>query len=378
MDGSTSPANPANLTGLASQIDALVEGGVERRVFPGAVWAVGGPDGLTAHGAAGLLDPGDASRPMRPDSLFDLASLTKIIAVWAAVGALWEADRIDLDDPLAKHLPDALGFPLGTVTIRQFLTHTSGVPLRANLRASYGTDPEAVRLGVLREAMHRPAGEAVEYTDRSALILGFLVEQLMDRRLDAVARDVAWEPLGMSATRYGPLSASLAEQCAPTEFDEETGTHVRGSVHDYSGRLLGVCGISGVFSNAVDLGRFLQYMLNPEAGAGAGAGVGVGVGAGVGTGVGTGPAFGRRWIRESLRLHTGDLQPERGLFWHTVPGMSTAEDVWTHYGFTGTAMWVSPVRDRWAVLLTNKLYYSRDRGPITTVRNGFRRLVFGD
>ncbi|MBS2536274.1 beta-lactamase family protein [Catenulispora sp. NF23] len=356
-----SPASPAD---LASQIDALVEGGVERRVFPGAVWAVGGPDGLTAQGAAGLLDPSDTSWPMRPDTLFDLASLTKIIAVWAAVGTLWEADRVDLDDPLAKHLPDALGFPLGTVTIRQFLTHTSGVPLRANLRASYGTDPEAVRLGVLREAVHRPAGEAVEYTDRSALILGFLVEQLMDRRLDAVARDVAWEPLGMSATRYGPLPASLAGQCAPTEFDEEAGAHVRGSVHDYSGRLLGVCGISGVFSNAVDLGRFLQHMLNPE--------VGVGVGAGAGA------AFGRRWIRESLRLHTGDLQPERGLFWHTVPGMSTAEDVWTHYGFTGTAMWVSPVRDRWAVLLTNKLYYSRDRGPITTVRNGFRRLVFGD
>jgi CubicO group peptidase (beta-lactamase class C family) len=345
---------------LATRIGGLVEGGVGRRVFPGAVWAVGGPDGVLARGAAGLLDPGDAARPMAAETLFDLASLTKIIAVWAGVGMLWENAQIDLDDPLAKHLPDAAGFPLGAVTIRHFLTHTSGVPLRAALRASYGTDPEAVRLGVLREAMRRPAGEAVEYTDRSALILGFLVEQLMDRRLDDVARDAVWSPLGMAATQYGPVPAELVERTAPTEFDDEAGAHVRGSVHDFSGRLLGVCGISGTFSNAPDLGRFLQYLVGPEVAADGGA-----------------VGFGERWVRESLRLHTGDLDPARGLFW--VPSPKTAageEDVWLHYGFTGTAMWVSPALQRWAVLLTNKVFYSRDRGPIAHVRNEFRRLVF--
>lgn len=343
---------------LATEIGELVAGGVEQRVFPGAVWAVGGADGVLAQGAVGLLDPGDAARPMRADTLFDLASLTKIIAVWAGVGMLWENARIDLDDPLAKHLSDAAGFPLGAVTIRQFLTHTSGVPLRANLRASYGTDPEAVRLGVLREAMRRPAGEAVEYTDRSALILGFLVEQLMDRRLDGVVRDEVWTPLGMTDTRYGPVPDELVEQSAPTEFDDETGAHVRGSVHDFSGRLLGVCGISGTFSNAPDLGRFLQYMLT--------------------AGTETRKAgFGPRWITESLRLHTGDLDPARGLFWVPSPKtVSGEEDIWMHYGFTGTGIWVSPTRERWAVLLTNKVYYSRDRGPIAQVRNEFRRLVF--
>jgi CubicO group peptidase (beta-lactamase class C family) len=343
---------------LATRIGDLVEGGIERRVFPGAVWAVGGPDGVLAQGAAGLLDPEDATRPMRADTLFDLASLTKIIAVWAAVGTLWENEQIDLDDPLAKHLPDAAGFPLGAVTIRHFLTHTSGVPLRANLRASYGTDPEAVRLGVLREAMRRPAGEAVEYTDRSALILGFLAEQLTDRRLDEAARDAAWTPLGMSATRYGPVPDELVGQCAPTEFDEETGARVRGSVHDFSGRLLGVCGISGTFSDVTDLGRFLRYLLDPEAAVGS-------------------VGFGQRWIRESLRLHTGGLDPARGLFWQPSPKTATGEeDIWLHYGFTGTGMWVSRERERWAVLLTNKLYYSRDRGPMADVRNEFRRLVF--
>ena len=349
---------------LATRIGVLVEGGVEQRVFPGAVWAVGGPDGVLEQGAAGLLDPGDAARPMAAETLFDLASLTKIIAVWAGVGMLWENAQIDLDDPLAKHLPDAAGFPLGAVTVRQFLTHTSGVPLRANLRASYGTDPEAVRLGVLREPVRRPAGEAVEYTDRSALILGFLIEQLMDRRLDEVARDAVWSPLGMTATRYGPVPAELVERSAPTEFDDEAGAHVRGSVHDFSSRLLGVCGISGTFSTAPDLGRFLRYLVNPEA---------VGFGA---VDVGA-VGFGRRWIRESLRLHTGDLDPARGLFWVPSPKTTAGEeDVWLHYGFTGTGMWVSPTLQRWAVLLTNKVFHSRDRGPIAQVRNEFRRLVF--
>lgn len=343
---------------LATQVDELLEGAIERRVFPGAVWVVGGHDGVVAQGAAGLLDPRDPSLPMRADTLFDLASLTKIIAVWAAVGTLWENAQLDLEDPLAKHVPDAVGFPLGAVTIRQFLTHTSGVPLRANLRPSYGTDLDAVRLGVLREVMHRPAGEAVEYTDRSALILGFLVEQLADRPLDVVVRDTVWEPLGMAATRYGPVPAALVEQCAPTEFDDETGTHVRGSVHDFSGRLLGVCGISGTFSHAPDLGRFLRYILDPASFAGR-------------------AGFGSRWIRESLRLHTGDLQPERGLFWHPASQTRAQDDIWVHYGFTGTGMWVSPARGRWALLLTNKVYYSRDRGPMADVRNGFRRLVFG-
>ena len=348
---------------LATKVDDLLAAGIEQRVFPGAVWAVGGPDGVLEQGVAGLLDPGDPSLPMRADTLFDLASLTKIIAVWSTVGMLWEQARLDLDDPLAKHLPDAVGFPLGAVTIRQFLTHTSGVPLRANLRASYGTDSEAVRLGVLREAMRRPAGEAVEYTDRSALILGFLAEQLTDRRLDDVARDEIWTPLAMSATRYGPLPADLAGRCAPTEFDEEAGAHVRGSVHDYSGRLLGVCGISGTFSNAPDLSRFLRYVLNPTAPADSAASATPSAPVG----------FGRRWISESLRLHTGDLHPARGLFW-----VAADQDIWYHYGFTGTGMWVSPTRDRWALLLTNKLYYSRDRGPMAEVRNAFRRIVFAE
>ncbi|PZG19495.1 serine hydrolase [Nonomuraea aridisoli] len=305
------------------------------------------------RGACGLADPTDPGSAMRPDTLFDLAGLTKIVAVWAVIGHLWEERRLALDDPLAGFWPEVAGHPLGQVTARHLLTHTAGVPLRANLQALYGTDPRAVRDGVLREALHRPPGEAVEYTDRAALILGFLAEYLTAVPLDRLATERIWRPLGMTGTRFGPLPASERARCAPTEFDPGLGTHLRGVVHDFSARLLGgVCGVSGVFSHLDDLARFQRHLLGPSSGVG----------------------HGDAWITESLQIHTGDLTPRRGLFWY--PSRDSG-DVFVHYGFTGTGLWVSPKRARWAVLLTNKLYHSRDRQPLMTIRHAFRALAFG-
>lgn len=84
-----------------------------------------------------------------------------------------------------------------------------------------------------------------------------------------------------------------------------------------------------------------------------------------------------QWTAYSLTVQTSGLQPARGLFWHPASGTSDDQDVWVHYGFTGTGMWISPTKDRWAVLVTNKLYFTRDRQPLTDVRNTFRELTFG-
>lgn len=106
-----------------------------------------------------------------------------------------------------------------------------------------------------------------------------------------------------------------------------------------------------------DLCAFLRYMLDTTTASGR-------------------AGFGSAWASESLAIRTGDLQPVRGLFWRPAPGSALAEDVWVHYGFTGTGMWISPGRRRWAVLLTNKVYYTRDRQPLTDIRNAFRDLSF--
>ncbi|UKY47809.1 serine hydrolase domain-containing protein [Streptomyces inhibens] len=343
---------------MIDRIEALLAEGVRDKVYPGAVWAVGDSAGVQASGTTGVLDPDEPETPMRPDTVFDAASLTKILAVWSSIGALWEDSVLDLDQPLGSFWPEVENRPLGQVTARQLLTHTAGVPLRAQLKSLYGTREDDIRRGVLHEGLHRPPGEAVEYTDRAALILGFLAEYLAGQPLDQVADARTWRPLGMDSTRFGPLPAPIAARCAPTELDPETDTHLKGTAHDFSARLLGgVCGIAGAFTVLDDLTGFLRYMLDASTAP-------------------TEAGFGPEWTSYSLTVQTNGLEPARGLFWHPAPGTSDEQDVWVHYGFTGTGMWISPATDRWAVLLTNKLYYTRDRQPLTDVRNTFRELAF--
>ncbi|WP_369145128.1 serine hydrolase domain-containing protein [Streptomyces sp. R44] len=340
------------------RIENLLSEGVRDKVYPGAVWAVGDSGGVRASGATGVLEPDEPDVRMRPDTVFDAASLTKILAVWASIGALWEDSVLDLDAPLGTFWDEVTGHPLGAVSARQLLTHTAGLPLRAQLKNLYGTDPAGIRRGVLHEALNQPPGEAVEYTDRAALILGYLAEHLSGQPLDQLCETRTWHPLGMDSTRFGPLPADIASRCAPTELDQDTGTHLKGTAHDFSARLLGgVCGIAGTFTVLDDLAVFLRYMLDHTTAPGE-------------------AGFGAEWSAHSVTVQTGGLQPERGLFWHPAPGTTDEQDVWVHYGFTGTGMWISPTQDRWAVLLTNKLYYTRDRQPLTDVRNAFRELAF--
>ncbi|GAA3906823.1 serine hydrolase domain-containing protein [Streptomyces lacrimifluminis] len=343
----------------SDRIQQLLHDGVRDKVYPGAVWAIGDSLGITASSTVGVLDPERSGEPMRRDTVFDIASLTKILAVWSTVGCLVEDGKLQLDTQLGDFWPEVSGHPLAEVTARHLLTHTAGVPLRASLRNLYGSDRQDVRDGVLREALHRPPSEAVEYTDRAALILGYLAEHLSGQSLDALADSRVWQPLGMTQTRFGPLPDGAAARCAPTELDDGTGTHLKGSAHDFSARLLGgVCGIAGAFSVREDLIMFLRYLLAPAQ-------------------VSESPGFGAGWIKESLQIHTGELSPPRGLFWHPAPGTAPkTDDIWVHYGFTGTGVWISPGKDRWATLLTNKLYYTRDREPLTLVRNTFRSLAF--
>lgn len=340
-----------------AQLAELVQAGVQERIFPGAAWAMGTLDDSTA-GAAGRLTPAPASAAMQVETLFDIASLTKIVSVWALTGRLVTQKRLRLDDRLADVLPGTQGHALAPITIFQLLTHTAGLPLRARLRASYGEVYDDIVRGVLREPLEGIPGQAVDYTDRAALILGFVIERLLDLPLDQALAKHVLRPLGMAATGYGPLAPRPGQLVAPTEYCEQAGAHLAGVAHDFSTRLLGgVCGISGLFSNVPDLQRFLRAMLAPQAGR-------------------HGDVFDADWVRASLTVRTGSLNPSRGLFWHPAAGTGPEDDVWCHQGFTGTAMWLSPRRGRYAVLLTNKLYYTRDSARINALRGDFMRCAF--
>lgn len=345
------------INALTDPLTTLLEAGVREQIFPGAAWAVGSIDN-GVMGAAGRLTPDPASAAMRADTLFDIASLTKIISIWSLAGRLISRKRLRLDSRLADVLPGTAGHGPGPVTVFQLLTHTAGLPLRARLRASYGDVYDDIVRGVLQEPLAGTPGQAVAYTDRAALILGFVIERLLGMPLDQALDEHIARPLGMAATRYGPLALPLGHDVAPTEYCDEAGAHLCGTVHDFSARLLGgVCGISGLFSNVPDLQRFLRAMLAASAGE-------------------HGGVFDTGWVRESLTVQTGSLSPARGLFWHPAAGTGPQDDVWCHLGFTGTAMWLSPRRGRYAVLLTNKLYYTRAFDRINVIRRDFVRRAF--
>ncbi|MFG2954910.1 serine hydrolase domain-containing protein [Streptomyces sp. NPDC048291] len=342
------------------RIRELVGEGVRDKVYPGAVWAVGDRSTM-AIGTPGVPDPDRPDEPMRHDTLFDVGGLTEILAVWPAVGCLVADGTLHLDAPLGDFWPEVTGHPLGRVTTRHLLTHTAGLPPRTDpdLGKLYGTHPRDIRDGVLHEAVHRPPGEAVEYTDRAALVLGHLAEALSGQGLDVLAATRVWQPLGMTHTRYGPLPDETAARCAPTEVDDSTAVRLKGTAASSSARLLGgVCGASGAFSALPDLAAFLRHLLQPGQGGGQ-------------------PGLGPAWIQESLRIRTGDPTPACGLFWHPVPGTAPgADDIWAPHAATGAGAWLSPKQGRWAVLLTNELYYAGDPGPVGRIRGAFRSLAF--
>ncbi|MDH6710015.1 CubicO group peptidase (beta-lactamase class C family) [Kitasatospora sp. MAA19] len=353
------PPGADRLPALAApggELDRLVLGGV-RTVGAGAVWAVGDARGTLGEGCHGALGQGPYARlAPGPDTRYDLASLTKIVALWPCAGVLRQAGRLPLDEPLGRWWPPAAGHPAAMVTVRQLLTHTAGMLPHTGFEKLYGRDLGAIRAGVIAAPLHRTPGTAVEYTDRAAVLLGCLVEDLGGAPLDELAARWAWRPLAMTDTRYGPLGPADTARTAPTEYDQQAGGHLRGVVHDPSARLLGgVSGNAGAFSTARDLARFLTALLAPP------------------------PRlpWGEDWIAESLREQTGGLTPARGLSWQHAPGTDPAEGAFVHYGFTGTGIWISRRLGRWALLLTNKVHYDRAVQPLTDLRNAYRRAVFG-
>ncbi|MER7849488.1 serine hydrolase domain-containing protein [Kitasatospora sp. NPDC096077] len=353
------PPEAERLPALAApggELDRLVAEGV-RTVGAGAVWAVGDARGTLGGGGRGALGQGRYARlAAGPDTLYDLASLTKVTALWPCAGVLWQSGRLPLDEPLGRWWPPAAGCPAGVVTVRQLLAHTAGLLPYTRFERLYGPDRAAIRAGVIAAPLHRAPGTAVEYTDRAAVLLGYLVEDLGGARLDALAARWAWSPLGMTDTRYGPLGAAETARTAPTEYHEPIDAHLRGVVHDPSARLLGgVSGNAGAFSTARDLARFLTALLDPPARL----------------------PWGEPWITESLREQTGGLAPARGLSWLVAAGTEPAEGTFVHYGFTGTGIWISRRLGRWALLLTNQVHHSRVTQPLTDLRNAYRRAVFG-
>ena len=197
---------------------------------------------------------------MTEDTIFDLASLTKVVATTPSVMKLFEQGRIRLDDRVTDYLPAFQGSH-SDITIRNLLTHFSGLRPDLDLKPEWSGYETGIEKA-LSDPPAGPPGVKFVYSDINFILLGEIVHKLSGKTLDEFAAETVFEPLGMKETGFRP-AASLRPRIAPTEIDPATGRPLRGVVHDPTSRFMGgVAGHAGLFSTAADLARYAQMMLD--------------------------------------------------------------------------------------------------------------------
>lgn len=351
------PAPPCVLAPLATLLDSAVAAGAA----PGAVVAVSYRGKRFVYGT-GRLALDDPTRP-GGTSVYDLASLTKVIATTTlAMLAVSEA-RLDLDAPVQRYLPAFRGPGKERVTIRNLLTHSSG--LRAD-RSLWRETPNAASALALVNAtpLDTVPGARTLYSDLGAIALGEVIERIYRQRLDRLADRRIFAPLGMRSTRFRP-PASWLPRIAATEYDTVWRKRiVRGEVHDEKAAWLGgVAGHAGLFGSADDLLTFGVWLLGQLEGADSLA-------------VRTAPfapTVRRSVIREFVRRQNLVPGSSRALGWDTpAPGSSAgtrlAPNSFGHTGFTGTSIWMDPTRRLVIVLLTNRVNPTRNNPRVGPLR----------
>ena len=346
--------------------------------FPGAVVAVGNHDHvalLAAVGHYGVDDP----RPMTTETVFDLASLTKVIGLTTACILLVDQKKLDLNAPVQRYLPEFGGTGKEKVTIRHLLTHSSGLPAWRPLFRETETREAALAL-VDTTPLDTVPGARYLYSDLGAIVLTQVVERITKTRIDQYLGTAVFKPLGMTTTRYLP-PAEWRDRIAPTEMDTVFRHRmIRGEVHDENtGRLGGISGHAGLFSTAGDLARFAEWLLEVREGRRRSEEVG--------------GSRGRQSPSSSdlLRLPPSlveqftrlqDLPPgsSRALGWdtpseHSSAGTKLLAHAFGHTGFTGTSIWLDPDRDLFVILLTNRVHPTRANTKILKVRPFVADLV---
>jgi CubicO group peptidase (beta-lactamase class C family) len=346
----------AELAARLNRAGELVTAAVRDGGVPGAVAAVGqGPVTLSGW-VAGRADTTQASaRPMTAETLFDLASLTKVVATTTAVLALAGGGRLGLDDPAARYLPGFTALNDGPVTIRQLLAHTSGLPDTRKFYQWCSNREELLR-DLFSTPLQAPPGTRVTYSDLGFLALGEIVAVVTGEPLDAAVRGLVTGPLAITSTGYTPAAAP--DRFAATERRAD-GTPWNGTVHDENARLMGgVAGHAGLFSVVADLAAFCAWWVGD-------ADVAV-------------PAALRR---EAESGQTAGLGGSRGLGWvrggdrFDVLGGSWPASAVSHTGFTGTSLALDSPSGVWAVLLTNSVHFGRDATAVKALRRDFHAAV---
>src|SRR6202521_2552092 len=238
----------------SAALDAAVEESVRAGLIPGAVVGVGHDGKIVQRKAYGSRALVPAREPMTLDTVFDIASLTKVVATTPALMKLFEQGKLRINDPVTAYLPEFEGGK-SDITVRDLMTHFSGLRPDLDLEPAWSGYETGIRRA-MAEKPAAPAGARFVYSDINFVLLGEIVHRLSGKMLDEYAREQVFGPLGMRETTFLP-QAAFRPRIAPTEIDPKTGAPFRGVVHDPTSRSMGgVAGQAGVFSTASDVAVF--------------------------------------------------------------------------------------------------------------------------
>ncbi len=327
--------------------------------IPGAVCAVVHRGRVVGPRAFGLAVRTPVRIPVTPSTVFDLASLTKVVATLPSILVLMEMGKLRLDDKVALFLPDLGANGKESITIRHLLTHTSGLPAHVKFY-EMGLD----RAGIVRTICEMEAsspGEHVVYSDLGFIILGEIVERVTGKRLDEFARENIWRPLGMNDTCFFPGESSR-HRIAATEYRADLKKLMWGEVHDENAYAMGgIAGHAGLFSTITDLARYALMWLGEGE-------------------FGPVRVLSRNTVRLATKEHV-NKEDRRGLGWalksraFSSGGDLLSDASYGHTGFTGTSLWCDPETQTAIILLTNRVHAGRGGTAIIELRPRFANAV---
>ncbi len=352
------PSEDAGLAAnLPATLDSIARAAVADRAAPAIAIAVGRHGRLVHLAGYGAVDWAPGSAPVTDSTLFDLASVTKVVATTTAAMILEEEGRLDIERTVASYLPELTDSTKQGITVRMLLTHRGGLEAFAPLYRQYRGRQQYLEQINARPLRHAPGTQTV-YSDWDLILLQLVIERITGQELDAFVRDRIVAPLGMRETGFRP--AVPRDRIAATERDTARGGLIWGEVHDPNAWAMGgVAGHAGLFGSARDLAVFAQMLLN---------------GGEYGSVRILRPQTIARWTAPQV------AGSSRALGWDTPSGESSAGHFFStrsfgHTGYTGTSLWMDPERGLFVILLTTRVNPTAENQKQTPLRRAVADAV---
>ncbi len=344
-----------------SSVDSFIESSISNSAFPGAVLLIGNKDSIIYQNAFGHFTYENNSPDVSTSTIYDLASLTKVIATTTAIMLLVDKKMISLDDKVITYLPEFRNNSKGDITIRNLLKHNSGLPAWKKFYPEKKTKSEILHDICSIKPEFKP-GSKTQYSDLGFITLGIIIEKITGMSLDNFCVKEIFEPLKMNNTFFNP-DKNLKPEIAPTEIDNYwRGKLIQGEVHDETASIMnGVSGHAGLFSTSEDLYKLVKVLMNE--------------GMKENTqfiSSSTIKEFLKNESKSESRLLGWDAKSKTG----SSAGQYFSENSFGHTGFTGTSIWADPEQNLIVVFLTNRVYPSRENKKIIKVRPALHDLIF--